>query len=89
MSFRIEDILKKENSVESSYNSGLLPWQRFAFSECNSILEQTLLNSRSYEGLKQPRDLYNSAELFASWYKCDKVPYLPMPYDAYIDKGKI
>lgn len=97
MSFRIDDILKKESSEnEQSGEScdlhgagapGLLPWQRLAMNECNSILEQTLMSSRSYGGYKQPCDLY-SAKLFSSWYNCDKMSYMPVPYDAYVDKGE-
>lgn len=98
MSFRIDDILKKESSENEQSSvigescdlhagTGLVPWQRLAINECNSILEQTLMSSRNYGSYKQPCDLY-SAKLFSSWYNCDKMSYMPVPYDAYVDKGK-
>lgn len=94
MSFRIDDILKKEEPQHDGVSencvlhreAGLEQWQRV---DCNSILEQTLMNSRSYGGYKQPAcDLY-SAKLFSSWYNCDKLAYMPLHYDAYVDKGKL
>lgn len=94
MSFRIDDILKKDTvqQLDVSENcdphpdTGIVPWQRLSMNDCNSILEQTLLNSRGFTAYKQPCDLY-SAKLYSSWYNCDKM-YMPAHCDAYLEKGE-
>lgn len=104
MSFRIDDILKKEDNNRALENcdttaSGLMmhhPWhQRLA--DCGSILEQTLMNNRGFVAATsinnkqhQPCDLY-SAKLLSSataWLNCDKIGYMPMHYEALMEKGK-
>lgn len=94
MSFRIDDILKKETAQKQDVSetcdlhssTAALPWQRLAVNDCNSILEQTLLSSRGYATHKQPCDVY-SAKLYSSWYNCDKM-YMPAHCDTYVEKGK-
>lgn len=89
MSFRIDDILKKEHKPplvggHLSFETGPHPWEKIPIDDSNSILQQTLL-SRRYP-YKQVGDLY-SAKLYSSWYNCDRM-YFPPNYETYIEKGK-
>lgn len=96
MSFRIDDILKKEDQQENNENCeravlAAAQWQQSV--DCSSILEQTLMRSytNATGGYKQtttnPCDLYTN-KLLSSWYNCDKVSYIPVHYDSYVEKGK-
>lgn len=93
MSFRIDDILKKEDSKQSTgeesgyaeFEPGFNMWSKVSVSNHNSILQQTLLNRTYSKAVNDNCD----AKILAPWYTCDKV-CIPPPsyYDPYMDRGK-